>query len=588
MRAAEVDPITLAVVGGGFESAIKEMTAVVERTARSPVVAIGRDFSNAIYTTANGVPEMVVQGADQPVHLGGMLMAVKDVAERLGDDIHTGDVIIRNQPWSGASHLIDIDVIAPVFFEAALIGWACSRAHMGDVGGPVPGGYNPRAEDIFGEGIIIPPVKLFDAGVEQPDIWRLILANVRLPELVAGDLGAQLSAVRLAGRRIQAVASRYGHEVLGRAAVELLDRAERLMRAQIAAMPDGTVCGSSWIQDDGHGSGDREIKCAIHVRGTELEVEIERLETCTSYRNSYGGVTRGAVYFAVLSAIEPGLPINEGLYRPIGVELGPEGSMLNALPPAACAMSTGDVWENVFDAVCDALSRLVPQRACAGWAHVAINSLSGVDPRSQEPYGGLLHISYQGGAGAAHRRDGGGLWGSIAPGGAASVGDIELLELRLPVHFAEHELRQDSGCPGRFRGAPGATVDLEIVDHNAVAVHLGDGTKFPSPSRLGGGSVRDAELRTHRKWIERTGGHREDLPLHSVVRLERNEHLRCLTAGGGGIESPFERDPEAVAADVRAELVSVSSARSEYGVELEPESCRVDLDATARLRARRG
>jgi N-methylhydantoinase B len=562
-----VDPITLAVVHGATRSIVREMTAIIQRTARSPILALGNDFSNAVYTTAGGAPEMVVQGQDQPVHLGGMIVAVKSVASMWVEEVRPGDIFVRNEPSRGGSHLIDIDVIAPVWSDGRLVAWACSRAHMGDIGGPAPGGYNPHAEDLFSEGLIMPPTKLVEGGRTREDVWRLILANVRIPELVAGDIGAQLSAVRVATRRLEQLFERYGTDTVDRAMAQILDRAEELARADIGRIPDGEFTGESWIEDDGHGTGDLCIRTVVRKHDDRLDVTIESPPACRSYRNSYAGATLGAVYFAIITGLEPGLPINEGLYRAVEVDLGEPGTMLNARLPAACAMSTGDVWAAVWESVCDALSKMVPERACAGWSQLAVNTLAGIDPRDGQPYStGPLHITHQGGSGAVTGVDGGGLWGLICTGGAASVGDVELLEFRLPLHFHQHELWPDSGVPGTWRGAPGAMLDVEIVGHEATVTHIGTGTVYPPPSRLGGGSPEDVKKRIHRKVLVRADGTREELGLHAIVTAGPGDRIVAQIPGGGAVGPAERRDPELVVRDLRAGLVSPESARDEYGL----------------------
>ena len=580
-----VDAITLAVVSGTLNAIVKEMTVIVQRTARSPIVAIGNDFSNALYTTVTGAPEMIIQGQDQPVHLGGMIVSVKSISDLFLDNLSPGDIIIRNEPDTGGSHLIDIDAIQPIFFDDSVVAWACNRVHHADIGGPFPGGYNPDAEDLFGEGLVIPPIKLIESGRAREDVWNLILANVHVPDLVRGDMGAQISAVRVATRRVEALFAKYGRATMDQAMAELLDRAERLMKTEIAAMPDGVFKGESWIEEDGHGAPDARIGCTIAVRGEEMSVSIDSPPLCRSYRNSYPGVTLGAIHFGVITGIAPGLPINEGLYRPLQVDLGPSGTMLNAERPAACALSTADVWAAVWEAVCDAICKIVPERACAAWSQIAACAISGIDPRTGSPYStGPLHVTHQGGAGAVYGLDGGGLWGLICTGGAASVGDIELLEYRTPWHFHHYELLQDSGCPGTWRGALGATLDVELVDHDAVAIHLGSGTHFPPPSRLGGGSPQDPAKRVHRKSILRHSGDDEPFPLHSVARVKAGEHIVAATPGGGGVGSALKREPLLVAEDVRAEVVSLASARAEYGVVVNPDTLMLDVPETRRTR----
>jgi N-methylhydantoinase B len=580
---AEVDPITLAVVSGALSSTVAEMSVVIERTARSPVVALSHDYSNAVYTTVNGVPEMVVQGNDQPCHLGGMIASVKSVAERFAGELQDGDVVIGNDPTANGTHLLDIDLICPVFHEGRLVAWACSRAHEIDVGGPVPGGYNPNAGDIYAEGIRIPPTKFVEAGALRRDVFDLILANVRSNQLFEGDLGAQLSAVRVAARRLRELFAKYGAAEVEAAMRELLDRAERLAREQIAAMPDGRYTGEQWIQADGRGAPDLRIGCVVCVKGDTLEVTLESPPAVASYRNSYGGLTVGAAYYAVIGALEPGLPINEGLYRAISVSPGEPGSMLNASHPAACAMSTADIWSIVFDSVCDAMSKAVPERAVAGWTRAAILEISGRDPRSGEHYSGILLFAFMGGAGAVYGLDGGGLWGVIPTGGAGTTGDIELIEVRMPLHICRHELREDAACPGRWRGFPGCEVEFEVAGHDALLAHAGDGTRFPPPSRLGGGSAHDAE-RVHRKWLVHADGTRDPIELHTLTTARAGERVVCLISGGGGVGLPRERPAELVARDVAYGFVSAERAAEEYGVAVNPETGEFDAGATAALR----
>jgi N-methylhydantoinase B len=563
--AGPVDPITLAVVAGAYSAAVAEMSAVIERTARSPIVALSHDFSNAIYTTVDGAPQMVVQGQDQPCHLGGMLSSVRNIAERFAGDLAPGDVIISNDPVLDGTHLLDIDLVRPIFVDGAIVGWSCSRAHAADLGGPVGGSYNPEATDAYGECLMIPPTKLARGDVLREDVLGIILANVRTAEALRGDLGAQLSACRVADRRVVALCARYGTGVVLAAGRQLLDRSERQMRAQIAAIPDGVYAGEQWIQDDGRGGGAARIGATVEVAGERLSIAIDSPPQLDSYRNSYWGLTVGAALFAVIGAVEPGVTINEGLYRPVEVIAPPEGTMLNPRWPAAAQMSTADVWANVFDAVCDALSQAVPERAAAGWERVALFGVSGVDPRTGAYYGGPLMAAIMGGSGSVAGHDGGGLWGVVSTGGGSSSGDVELIEARQPLRFHRHELAPDSGCPGRWRGALGAVVDFEVVGHRAQLAHVGDGTLYPAASRLGGGSPEDAERRVHRKLLVRADGTEEPIPLHAVRTAHGGDRVICHLPGGGAIGPATDRDPALVARDVAFGYVTPEGARRDYG-----------------------
>jgi N-methylhydantoinase B len=337
------------------------------------------------------------------------------------------------------------------------------------------------------------------------------------------------------------------------------------------------------MENDDVAGNEVTVTVEITVRGDDLAVAVRSPLALPTYRNSYAGLTRGAVYFGILTALPPGLPIDGGVYRAIAVDVGPKGTMLNAELPTACAMSTSDVWGTVFDAVCGATSQIVPERACAGWTRPSMLQMSGRDPETGAPYSSFLSIAFIGGAGASHAVDGGGLWGMVSTAGAATTGDIELLEFRLPLHFHRHELATDSACPGRWRGAAGAVLEFEPVDHDGVASHDGDGVRLPSVSRLGGGSPRDAEKRTHVKRVERLDGSQDPIEPRSRKPVRVGERVYCRVTGGGAIGPAVERPIEAVVADVEAGIVSVESAAEEYGVVIE-DGLGVNVEATEERR----
>ena len=225
------------------------------------------------------------------------------------------------------------------------------------------------------------------------------------------------------------------------------------MLAQIAAMPDGQYFGESVIEDDGYGSGDEHIGCRIVVAGNHMAIRMESPPQSANYRNSYWGNTLGAIYLGVLTALDPGLPINEGLYRPLDIDLGPS----DTAERRASRRVRRQHLESLGERVRGGLRRAQQDRAPSCQRRVGpcrMNSVSGIDPRDGAPYGGLMHITFTGGSGAVYGHDGGGLWGSIVTAGAAMVGDVEMLEFRLPVFISRHELTRDSAMPGRWRGAP--------------------------------------------------------------------------------------------------------------------------------------
>jgi len=578
--AGTVDPVTLAVVSGALDNSIREMTITMRRAAMSPVLAIGNDFSNAIF---DGDARMVLQGQDQPVHLGAMIFACKEVAKYFGTDLAPGDVIYHNDPRTGGSHLPDMTLYKPVFVGDELAFWTVNRSHMDETGGPVAGGYNPSADEIWSEGLRISPVKLYAAGRRRRDVVDLLSTNFRTRRQFAGDLAAQLAACTMAERRLLSLVERYGLSIVKACLDGLLDRAETQMRAEISRMPDGEYVGTAMVEDDGHGSGELEIRAIVRIAGDRLDIAMSGPPQTHSYINSYAANSVGAVYLGVLTYIDPHIPHNEGLYRPLNVDLGPKGSLINALEPAACSMSTSTPYGHLTEAVRTALSKALPDRAGGGWAKICIDCFTGVDPRSGEPYAYLSHMTGWGGGGAFSGHDGEPAVGPIEVAGAAMTGDVELVEYMLPLEFHRYELRPDSGCPGRWRGGAGTEVEISPIDHTTTVSFLGDGMKYPAPPANGAGVPSDSK-RAFRKWVVEPHGTLSTVPLHSFRQLDPTQVLREFTAGGGGVGNPMQRSLDEVLSDWRNDLVSLDSCRADYGVVIDAGRGVVDENETRRLR----
>ncbi|MFN8455960.1 MAG: hydantoinase B/oxoprolinase family protein [Anaerolineae bacterium] len=578
---AEADPVTLAVVAGALDSAIREMTITMRRAAMSPVLAIGNDFSNAIF---DGRPSMVLQGQDQPVHLGAMIFAAKGVAGYFGADLAPGDVIYHNDPLRGGSHLQDMTMYKPVFFKDELLFWTVNRGHMNETGGPVSGGYNPLAEEIWAEGLRISPVKLYDRGKRRQDVIDFLATNFRTRRQFYGDLGAQLAAVTVAERRLLRLLERYGAATVKACLAVLLNRAEAMLRAEIRAMPDGEYHGRAMIEDDGHGSGDLELRAMVRISGDEIHITWHAPSQSRSYINSYAANSMGGVYLGVITYVNPDIPHNEGMYRPISVDLGPKGTLVNAQEPAACSMSTSVPYTHIAEAVRDALVKALPERAGGGWAKICMECLTGTDPRNGDPYAYLSHLTGWGGGGAFWGQDGEPVVGPIEVAGAAMTGDIETVEHMLPVHVHHYEFEPESAGAGRWRGGWGTLLKMSPVAHTTKVSFLGDGMKYPPPSVLGATSPANAG-RVYRKYIVTSTG-REQASLHSVRQVSPEEYLEIHCPGGGGIGQPFERDPQAVLGDVRSGLLPIETAREEYGVVIDPDRLIIDAEATILLRQR--
>lgn len=575
-----VDPVTLAVVNGTLKSVTREMGITIDRTSRSPVLKLARDYSNAVF---DATPQQLMQGEDIPVHLGALQGSAESVSRYFAGEIEPGDVMYHNCPATGGSHKPDCCALKPIFYDGELLFWVACNAHLSDTGGGVAGGYNPLAEDMYAEGLRISPIKLVERGKLRRDIFDLIVGSVRTSRDTRGDIRAQIGAVDLAERRLVALVKRYGIDTIRTSITALLDAAEVRMRKEVERIPDGSYVGTSWVEDDGHGSGQSQIDCEIRINGSDMRVAMHSRAQLPSYFNCYYSVTASAILLGVVTYIDPEIPHNAGAYRAIEMDFGPPGTMLNAVEPAACSMSTTTPFDSIVESVRDALSKALPERSVAGSSHMCFSIWAASDPRNDEIYVMSAIPGLMGGGGASYGLDGWNCIGTVATGGAMLTGDIELTEHEYPIHTHFYEFEPDSACPGRWRGGLGGRYAIEPVGHTTQLSSIGEGVAIPPPNLAGAGSELNVE-RIYRRWVVRADGRREELKHHALVELSPGDVYHSYPPGGGGVGDPFERDVQAVRSDVQTGLVSVERAAEEYGVVIDPETFKVDAAATAARR----
>lgn len=553
------DAITLAVIEGALDATVREMREVLVRSARSPIIAIATDFSNAIF---DGRGEQVAQGDDQPVHLGSMAVTVRSVMHAFGDDVHPGDVFYVNDPASGGGHLVDMAMFRPVFADGALIAWVGNRSHMSDVGGSVAGGFNPTATELYEEGLRIPPVKLSDRGVIRQDVHALILANLRTARAHRGDMAAQSGALEIAERRILALCDRFGAGIVGDAMRALLDRGEQLCAEVIADLPAGTYDGRSLVENP-DGGDPLPIDCRLTLEDGRARVALTAPPQLKRYVNSYHGNTISAVYAGLLTVLPASVPHNGGSYRRFDVDLGPAGTIVNAIAPAPCSMSTATPFDNITEAVQEALAQAAPDRAVGAWAHFCGLTFSGVDSRSGEPFAFLSSMSGIGGAGSMWRQDGFSCCSPQCAGGGSRTGNVEEIELRVPLRVQRFELQPDSEGAGQWRGGFGVALDFEVVEARCTVGYVGEGTERAPTGRLGGKGA----VSPFRRVIARADGAIEPLVPHSVTVLHRGDAILGTNPGGGGVGDPLLRDRAQLARDVADGLISAERATRVYGAQ---------------------
>ena len=575
-----IDPITLSVVRGALETAQREMTTTLEKTARSSVFNLAHDYSNALF---DHLPEMILQGQDIPIHLGSLMPAMKAVAEYYGDDIHEGDVIYHNDPVMMGSHILDCCMYKPVFYKGELVFWTVCKGHVTDIGGPVPAGYNPDAKEIYAEGLRIPPIKLWEKGVKRHDVINLLHSNMRSRRNQEGDLNAQYGACAVGERNMIALLDKYGIETVRGAIEELKSMADHHMRSLISSIPDGDYHGEAVLEDSGHGLGDMTISADIVIKDSDVHIKITSPPQVPYFINSYAGNSMSGVLLGLMMFAQVEPPYNEGLYRCVTVDLGEHGTLCNAKEPAPHVNCTTTPMETLTDAVRMAFEAAAPERVTASWGHSSGINIAGIDPKTGEQYVTMILASIISGAGATQQMDGWHACGPLSCFGALSSGDIELLEYQYPILIHKYGLAEDSGGAGEYRGGCGTVWEVEPLDHTMTVIAFGEGRQHPTMG-AGGAKQISPELKVGRLEILHKDGQTDLYRKNTVTEITPGERARNINPGGGGYGSSFDRDIQAVIKDVKERIISIAAAKIEYGVVLDPETLALNEAETEYLR----
>ncbi len=576
---SRIDPITLSVVRGALETAQREMTLTLERTARSSVFNVAHDYSNALF---DHLPEMILQGQDIPIHLGSLMPAMKAVAAYFGDDIHEGDIIYHNDPVHMGSHILDCCMYKPVFYQGQLVFWTVCKGHVTDIGGPVPAGYNPSARELYAEGLRIPPVKLWERGKRRDDVINLLHSNMRARRNQEGDLNAQYGTCRVGERNLIRLLDKYGIQTVQAAIAELKDMADRHMRSLIHDIPDGHYHGEAVLEDSGHGMGNLTIQADITIRDDTVHIAIDSPPQVPYFINSYEGNSMSGVLLGLMMFAQVPPPYNEGLYRCVTVDMGPKGTLCNAQEPAPHANCTTTPMETLTDAVRKAFEA-APDRVCASWGHASGINIAGIDPETGEQYVTMVLASIISGAGATQAMDGWHACGPLCCFGALSSGDIELLEYQYPILIHRYGLVSDTGGAGYHRGGCGTLWEVEPLNHTMTVVAFGEGRQLPTLGAAGA-TNRLPQRKLGRLEIDMLDGSTHTYLQNTMAEIQPGQRARNYNPGGGGYGNPFERPADAVALDVRRKLVSRVGAETEYGVILN-DDLTVNEAATRNLRA---
>jgi N-methylhydantoinase B len=567
---SKFDPITLEILWRRLISIVDEADASVARTAFSSLLRDAHDYT-CMFTDSRG--QELVQGTFcTPGQAGAMALGIKKIIRSIPlVEYRPGDVLIVNDPWLLAGHLNDVCVLSPIFYKENPIAFTACVFHHSDIGGRVAS----DNRQVYEEGLFIPPIKLYDAGVLNESVLKLIRWNVRTPEEVTGDIRSQVAANHVCSQKIIEMLADEGLDTLDDLAEEIIERTEKSMRAAIAKIPDGIYPYEGLIE----GAGKRKdilIKLSVQVKSSDIHIDFDG----TSPQVDWGGnvaynFTYAYVFMAIKSAFDPDIPINEGAIRPIKMT-APEGSVVNCRFPAAVAARM-QIGHFMTEMVFKALANATPDNIIAdsGGTPAQTNIFYG-KRISGKPW--LTMIIRGGGMGASSRMDGHHC--AIFPANGANT-PVEIFESDTPLIVQERCLVCDSGGPGKMRGGLGRKFVIRIPDDDfapvaptTIAIQAGR-FRYPPAGLFKGGSGSKAQF-----LINGVAGDPSGLTL-----CESGDVIEFHSAGGGGYGDPEARDPAAVEQDVINDYVSIEKARDDYGVLIDSKTLKVDFKETKKLRA---
>lgn len=574
MSEPALDPVTLAVLKGRLEQIVDEMDATLYRTAFNPIIAEARDACHGVYHPETG--DTLVQGSGGlPIFVGAMAFAVRAVIAKVAEEggLKPGDTFIFNDPYDAGTHLNDFRLVRPVFRGGKLFCWIASVGHWLDVGGNVPGGYNPKATESFQEGFRIPPVKLISEGKTNADIIAIIQANSRLPMSNYGDLNAQLNALDLGGKRLVDLLDAYGDDTIAAAFDAFSDRAEALMRAAIARLPDGTYTFEDVLDNDGITDEMLTVALDATIEGERLKLDFSRSSMAARGPINISRSTTIAACYVALKHVFTDVPANAGCLRPIDFVIT-DGSLLGAGPPKPVAGYTETILR-LIGVVFGALGKADESLALGG-PFGTINALS-IAGHREDGSRWVMFSFFGGGLGGSPVSDG--LNHANNPISTATIPPVEILEAAYPVIFRQWALRPSSAGAGAHRGGVGATYEVEVMTDAEVSL-LGERGKVPPFGVAGGASAAPTRF----SWRSEAGeGTPPMVSKITGVEVSKGGRVRLSTPGGGGWGDPQTRDAEAVARDVRLGFITKSDARDTYNVALAADGS-ADQAATAALR----
>lgn len=580
----KVDPVTFEVLRSVFEYASERMATVLQRSSFSPILADMVDFSNAIFDYDC---QLLSQAANCPIHLAAMKFSAEAIIAKFGiENIHPGDVILLNDPYMGGTHINDITFLTPIYFEGDLLGYAVSRGHWMDLGGGAAGGQAFTGTHIAGEGLRMPPTKVYDRGQPRQDIIDILMNNTRTPHFVKGDLQAHVGCLKAADQEMQRAAAKYGVTTLKTAMKQLQGYTERIVRKSISEIPDGVYEGADYADTDGFSDQPIWIKVKLIVEGSEITVDFSGTDSIVKGAiNSPYANTASATLYSLQFFLAPHAPQNQGMFNPIKIRV-PEGSWLNARWPAPTIGCTTLTSSKITSAIWQAFAKACPDKvtgstsADCNWFVSSVVDPNGVsDVFSDLPAGGWGATPFNDGMNVTED-----------PLGNCMNMPAETAELLFPIAYEAFELRTDSAGAGKYRGGLGAVFKVRYLADGQLSMETAR-TLEGSPGVAGG---KHSDVQRQSKIFKDgskqvIGGLDEKgdwkNPLLCAYPFSYGETFMFESTGGGGYGNPRERDAKQVREDVLDEYISLEAAAKVYGVVIDPATLQIDEAATRAARA---
>ena len=566
------DPIEFELFKNSIFSIADEMAVTITRTTYSGVLKDNMDFSTA-FADADG--KMVAQGLTLPGHLGSIPTALAATMRHYGDTMVPGDVFIMNDPFDGGMHLPDIFVFKPIYRNGVRLAFAATICHHTDVGGRVAGSNASDSTEIYQEGLRIPPLKFYEAGKRNETVVKFIEKNVRVPVKVMGDLRAQLAACNSGEKQFLDLVDRYGVDKIGPYLEEILDYAERMTRAAIKGLPDGEFSFEDWIDDDGVEFG-KPIRLFVTLTKKDDNLLADWTGTSEQVKGAINNTlsfTQAAVYCCVRSVLPKGIPNNEGVFRAIKV-IAPEGTIANMVLPGACA-ARGLTGFRMVDCCFGALAMMLPDQvfAASDGGNTGI-SIGGYDSH-RNPF---IYVDFTCGTWGG-RPFADGLDGNSNMHANMASTSVEITEAEHPIEILAYEFVPDKSGAGKYRGGTPYRRDYRLLEEEAVLQVRSDRRDF-RPYGLYGGYPGKPSM----NFLNPTGQNDQPVKAKITMTMKRGDVLRHELAGAAGWGDPLERDPSAVLRDVRNEMISVDTARKDYGVVVNIDTWSIDESETKTLR----